>query len=219
MNKLRLKINDFKCEIKEIIIKFNKVISNLETYYNITNNIINNYNENKKNYQILTSINNINDYNEIIINDIDKIIKEEKLKNKVNNIVDIYEKMNIYNDITLKYNIKNKNKIRLFGDIFVHNNKENFKLLINGKINELTSFLDLKDSEINNEIIEIKLREIKNPTDISYMFSECESLISIENLSNLNTINIINMAAVFSQCTSLICIPDISNWNTYNVKK
>ena len=110
MNKLRLKINDFKCEIKEIIIKFNKVISNLETYYNITNNIINNYNENKKNYQILTSINNINDYNEIIINDIDKIIKEEKLKNKVNNIVDIYEKMIIYNDITLKYNIKKEKK-------------------------------------------------------------------------------------------------------------
>ena len=111
MNKLRLKINDFKNEIKEIIIKFNKVISNLETYYNITNNIINNYNENKKNYQILTSINNINDYNEIIINDIDKIIKEVKLKNKVNNIVDIYEKMIIYNDITLKYNIKKENEI------------------------------------------------------------------------------------------------------------
>jgi len=106
LNKLRLKINNLKDEIKNIIQKFNKVISNLETYYNISNKIINDYNENYKNYQILTNINNINEYNEQIINDIDKILKEDKFKNQVNYFADIYEKMIFYNEITLKYSIK-----------------------------------------------------------------------------------------------------------------
>ena len=219
MNELRTKINNLKAEIKEITNKFNKVISNLEAYYDMANKVINNYTENNKNYQILKSINNINDYNKNIINDIDKIIKDNKFKNKVNYLVNIYEKMIINNEITIKYNVNNKKRIKIFDNIFVNNNKENFKIIIKGKECELTSFLDISENEINNGILEIKLRQIKNITNISYMFRGCEELLSIENISNMNTIKVIDMSGLFSKCTTLKSLPDISTWNTSNVKK
>ena len=43
-----------------------------------------------------------------IMNDIDTIIKEDKLKNKVNYLADIYEKMIINNEITIKYKVNKK---------------------------------------------------------------------------------------------------------------
>ena len=40
------------------------------------------------------------------MNDIDKILKEDKFKNQINYFADIYEKIILYNEITLKYKIK-----------------------------------------------------------------------------------------------------------------
>ena len=219
MKELRNKINDLKEEIKEITKKFNKVISNLEAYYDMSDNIINNYEDNKKNCQILKSIINIYDYNKKIMNDIDSIIKEDILKNKVSYLADIYEKMIIKNEITIKYKVNNKNKIRLFGDLFINNNKDNFKIIIKGKECPLTPFIDINDKEVNDGIFKIKLRQIKNIIDISYMFSECEDLVSFENISKMDTSSVINMSGVFSQCKSLTSFSGISKWDTSNVKK
>ena len=46
--------------------------------------------------------------------------------------------------------------------------------------------------------------------DMSYIFSNCESLLSLPNISKWNTNNIINMSNVFSDCESLFSLPDIS---------
>jgi len=43
--------------------------------------------------------------------------------------------------IIAKYKIKKEKKIRIFGDKFVNNNKNNFQMIINGNIYELNSFL------------------------------------------------------------------------------
>ena len=67
-------------------------------------------------------------------------------------------------------------KNKLFGEIFVRNNKNNCKIIINGKENELVSFYDIERLE-ENEILEIKLKGIKNVKDMSYMFCGCLSLI------------------------------------------
>ena len=64
---------------------------------------------------------------------------------------------------------------------------------------------------------EIKLKQIKTVTDISYMFGGCSMLSSVEN-PNWNIDTITNLSGVFSDCRSLISIPDISKWNTSNVK-
>jgi len=67
-----------------------------------------------------------------------------------------------------------------------------------------------------NKPLEIKLRQIKTVIDISYMFSGCTTLESVENI-NWNTDNITNMAAMFGECRSLSLISDITKWNTSNV--
>jgi len=65
------------------------------------------------------------------------------------------------------------------------------------------------------ETLEIRLRQIKTVKDISFMFSGCTNLESIEYL-NFDATNIVNMASLFNECTSLISLPDISEWNTNN---
>jgi len=107
INELRIKIDNLKKEIKDIIKKVNMIIDNMEIYYNINNDIINNYNRKNKNYEILMNINNFSNNNEIIIKDINEIIKEYQIENKIKLIYKIYDKMMIKNEkeIILKYKI------------------------------------------------------------------------------------------------------------------
>jgi len=104
INELRIKIDNLKKEINDIINKFNKIINNLEIYYDINNNITNNYNIKNKNYEILMNLNNIYKNNELIIKDINQIINEKNIENKIKYIFNIYNKM-----ITKKESEKNNN--------------------------------------------------------------------------------------------------------------
>ena len=52
------------------------------------------------------------------------------------------------------------------------------------------------------------------------MFSDCNSLKSLPDISKWNTTNVIDMRIMFSGCRSLKSFPDISKWNfNKNVKK
>ena len=142
-----------------------------------------------------------------------------------------------------KINKKNNNqKLRIFNDEFVTNNKSNFKIIFNEKELSLSPFLDITNNTKSN-IIEITLVQTNQITDLSNMFSECEELylfpglckLNIEkvtNISNLfknckirnipdlskwNTSNIINMSGLFRGCSLLFSLPDISKWNTSKV--
>ena len=82
-NELKKKIDDLKSEKANKFDKLNNVIENLELYYNIINNIFNHYDKIHKNNYLLNSIDNINNYNEIIIKDIDEILDEENIEKKI----------------------------------------------------------------------------------------------------------------------------------------
>ena len=180
------------------------------------------------NYYSLYNIKNIFEYNEYLIKDIDIIINEKKEENRLTFIKEIYDKMVINNIITIKYKIENSNlkkkgekrikKLQLFGKIFVERNKDKFQIIINGENKELTQYLNLEELEIKDKLLEIKLKQIKNTNDISYMFSDCNNLIEINDILNWKTDNIINMSGLFCNCDSLKELPDISRWNTINVK-
>ena len=222
---LRLKIDKLKDEkknIKDDLLSqdiFNKVIENLEIYYDISNNIFINYSIRNKNYQLLMNFININNYNKAVIEDIDKIINEQNIENKVKSIMDIYNKTEKFDEFVIKYKIGGEYKIRIFGDKFVKNNKTNCKLIINDKITGLKKEVRRKDLNIKNDnIFEIKLKLVNDIKDLSYIFEECSSLL-FPDIVNLDTTNITDMSFMFSQCKSLTSIPDISNWNTKNVKK
>ena len=93
----------------------------MNIYYKKKEDIINNYNNKNRNYEILYNINKIKDN-----------IKLNSVKSKFNNIFDIYCNMNI-NEINIIYNNNDDNKIQIFGHNFVQRNKNNCKIIINGK--------------------------------------------------------------------------------------
>ena len=56
-------------------------------------------------------------------------------------------------------------------------------------------------------------------TDMSNMFFECFSLISLsDKISNWNTSKVVNMSYMFYNCSSLTKLPNISKWNISKVK-
>ena len=181
----------------------------------MVNSIMNTYiNKKNRNCQLLMNINNLNKYNQKVIEDI------EKLKNKTSRletISNLYKDMIIDNEIILNYKIDNERKIRIFGEIFVNKNKNNYQIIINKKTYQLTPIIDINKLNITGDNLEVHLKQIKNTLDISFMFCGCNSLLSIKNIINWNIENIINLEYLFAGCSSLKSLPDISKLNTNNV--
>jgi len=122
------------------------------------------------------------------------------------------------NQMTIIYNVdKNENGIKIFGEDFVKNNKNNCYLIINGKQRELCDYLNMNEIKIENNQLKIKLIENKHITNMGSIFYYCSSLISLPDISKWNTANVTNMGSIFYYCRSLVSLPDISKWNTANV--
>ena len=213
-NRLKNSINKFNNEIKKLMNILNEVMNKINMLYKIYEDLINNYDNKNRNYEIIYNINKIS-YNEII-NELNKI-SECDIKEKYNNIYNIYRKMEI-DEINIIYNIKDLNIVQLFGEDFVRRYKNtNLKLIIEGKEQDLINEKYTNLLINKKETLQIKLKGINNITDASYMFNNCKSLISLPDISKWNTSNIINMSNMFAGCVSLISLPDISKWNTYNI--
>ena len=58
-----------------------------------------------------------------------------------------------------------------------------------------------------------------NVTDISEMFCNCLSLLTLPNISKWNTKNVKVMNYIFFGCSSLLNLPDINNWELDNVSE
>jgi len=114
------------------------------------------------------------------------------------------------NEMTIIYKIGNKNEIRLFGEDFVKNNRKKCKVIIGDKEYNLIEFLNFNKCEGN---LKITLKEIKTITNMSSMFYNCNSLMSLPDICYWNTNNVQNMENLFRGCTSLISLPNISKYN------
>ena len=113
------------------------------------------------------------------------------------------------------YENESETKIRLFGEQFIKNNKDNCSLLINGEFLPLCEFYTIPDVDTHLNITLIKEKEI---TDMSYMFYDCYILSSIKNTSKWTTDNVTNMSYMFYNCQALVYLPtNFSNWNISNV--
>ena len=100
MKEIKNEFDKLENKIKESIEKLNIIKENIEKYYKIINDIINNYIKNKKrNYETLKNIREILDNN--IINDIKKINNS----NKYDDIMSIYNKINKKEEFILKSKI------------------------------------------------------------------------------------------------------------------
>ena len=147
-----------------------------------------------------------------IINDILIDLKDLNIKNKENK----------ENEIICVYNKKNKEPINLLFDYKPDCKEEYVTLFEKAKenINEDNLEIYVNNKRIkfnhkyeNNEIglIEIKYKFNKLLTSTSFMFSNCESLKSID-LSSLNINNITDMCYMFNNCHNLESI-DLSSFN------
>ena len=120
-------------------------------------------------------------------------------------------------EINIIYDINGKNKIKIFGFIFVKINKNICKMIIDNKEFEIIEEYNVKNN--NNKELKIKLKGIDNVINMSYMFYGCSSLLSLPDISKWNTNIVTNMSFMFYGCSSLLSLPDISKWNTNNITK
>ena len=129
---------------------------------------------------------------------------EEKDINEDIRIINTFEeckRINEWDDEEDDYKYANEKEI-----------KENCIIKINNKIIPFNYFYKFKEK--GKFIIEYSFKN--NIKNISFMFSECNSLTNID-LSNFNTQNVICMYSMFSGCNSLTNI-NLSNFNTQKVK-
>ena len=241
INEIRDLIDKFKQNIIEVTKKeiFDKVIENLESYYKIYNNIINNYDINFLNYEILYNLNEFLRDNSII-NDLNYIINKDNKEEKNSKINNIYKKLctNEIEEMTIIYNAiyrndrsffrnlpinKNKrkkfkeNELMLFSSEFVEKNKDKCKIIYEEKEYELVDIFKHETINDDTKIIKFILKGINNIVDISNIFCESNELISLPDILFLNTSKITNLSRIFKGCTNLNNLSDISIWDTSNV--
>ena len=210
---LKSTIDDFNSEIKVLISRFNEVTNKINIYYKIIEDMINNYDNKNRNYEIIYNLNQIQNNN--INEELKKIIRCNNIIEKYNNILNIYKKMN-HDEINLIYNIKGLKELYLFGSNFVSKNKNNLKLIIDGKEQDIIYKYNIENNN-NKDILEIKLKGITNVTYMNNMFQLCNSLSPLSDLTKWNTSHVYKMGYLFCNCNSLLSLPDISNFNTSNV--
>ena len=116
-------------------------------------------------------------------------------KNTINLINILYKICDNNNNIN--------NKLKIFDKEFVKNNKENFRIIIGEKEQELCSEIQITEKLKNKKELEIKLKQINLITNLGNMFAHCLSLISLSNLSNLDTSEVENFENIFFGCSSL----------------
>ena len=113
----------------------------------------------------------------------------------------------IYNDEIKYISIYNKDN-----NIDLNNIKED-------SLDEDINIFPYTNIELIPNIKRILREEYKWDTNISVMneiFYNCSSLISLQDISNFYTINVINMNKFFYNFRNLSFLPDISKWNTEN---
>ena len=211
---LKDKIYLINNDIKVLINILNSVMNNINIYYKINEDIIDNYNNNENlNYETIYYLNQFK-ADDSILNELNKIIECNNIKDKFNNIFNIYTKMNI-DEINIIYKVTNK-EVKLFNESFVKNNKNNCKLIINEKEQELKEKYNFGLFSSKKDTLKVILKGITNIINAADMFDNCKSLLSLPDIDKWDTSNITNMAWMFSNC-SLLSLPNISKWNISNV--
>ena len=235
-------INKFEKEINEIIKNLKYIKDNLEIYYNISKNIINEFiKRNKRNYQVLENINQFIKFNSKIIDNIKGAINNNKMLEKYKNIIDIFESIKgikytnyILVEIEIQEKDKNKGVKIINNDIYpIHNDHiyDFDPFFLNYNYNSFNSEINPKNVriEIDGKMIGFsnyykfkekgihKLKYYFNSfiTNFSSIFAGCEDIIKID-MTNFHTKNITNISSMFYGCISLKNI-NLSNFNTEKV--
>jgi len=81
----------------------------------------------------------------------------------------------------------NRNKFKIFDKRFINKNKDKCKIIYQNNEYELKEYFEEIENNYNNkEEISFILKINKNINNISYMFFNCDELLLIRNISNIN---------------------------------
>ena len=161
----------------------------------------------KKNYNFGILLKDpIEKYNKQNNKNIQNKINNKYIKEKGKIKVSKNEEYENINEMIIKYkiddNIKYSKDIRIFGDEFVKNNKDKCKIIIKGKEFELSTHFNINIKKLKNNIFEIKLKGMKQITNISFMFRGIHydyiPLLSLSDISKWNTRNVTDMSFMFN---------------------
>ena len=124
--------------------------------------------------------------------------------------------------LTILYEIKNEknSRVRIFNNKFVEKNKSKCSIIINGEKRQMKEYFTVQNKDKITDVLELRLEFNKNEKieNLEFMFCECTSLLSVVNMSKLDTSNCTSFERMFYNCSSLISLPDeITEWNTSNV--
>ena len=178
---LRTKIKKLKKEINDIIKRLNKFLNIIDIFYNISNNIFSNFKIKNNNYQSLINMNNLFDFNNIIIKDIDNILNEKKIENKIKYIIEKEDerylrkpfiRVSQYIDYSSKYGLGYILNNGLYG--FHYNDCT--KIILNPKTNSffyIPNQKEIKSKDIVLFNFQNYPNEIKKKVKILEMFKKC----------------------------------------------
>ena len=194
LNDLMDSINKFKEDIKKIINMLNKVKDNMDKYYKISKDIFNSFNVRIKNYEMLRNINEINNFDDIIMKDIDKIIKEEKVYYKFIHIFNIYCMMNSEEDKIIKKDILEKNNKK--SNIMELNNITYINYLYYKKKpikkdDDDENISDKSKNKMNSQNNMNNMNKMYNMNNMNYMnnMNDRNNMNKINNINNMNNMN------------------------------
>ena len=128
------------------------------------------------------------------------------------------EKCFINEEIKIIYKVsKGDNVVKIFGKNFVKNNINNCVLIYENKELKLQEKIKIDKNIDNLQEIEIILRITNQLTNISYMFSDCSSLVKIINIDEIDTSLVNDISFMFHLCRCLEFLPDIGKWDISSV--
>ena len=184
IEEMKNNINIFKKKIKEIKNILDSIITNLEIYYSINDNMIKKFENKNRNFQLFKNMNEIINNNFNILEDLN-VIKNENDKIKfLSYTFKIYEEMNDKNiNNNLGKNLNSNKEIKNSENhIKIENNEKRKKeMLINQEMSDNNFFLK-KLEELNNKII----KENKNNSKLELLIDKIN-----KDDKNLNSAKIV----------------------------
>ena len=131
-------------------------------------------------------------------------------------------KVEYYKECELEYELeKNNNQIRIFGENFVKNNKDNCKIKINNNTDkeDIIDIYKYNEYKEKNKKLTITLYMKNNVEDLSGLFNGCKALKKINRIFDINSnSSIYDISDLFQECKYLETLPDsISEWDTSKI--